>query len=187
MRRPIVSTTVLLLFLSGAAGWAQKLSDQPGYVSIEELGIFPREDLSVEINLDGAILRMVAAATRGDDPEFAKVMSGLKAIQVRVFPLEGAKSDGIRGKVERAVRWLEDHGWSSMVRVREKDNESYIYLKKSGEQIVGLTILAIETGQEAAMINIVGRIDPDEIGRLGRSFDIPQLEKAIPKKPEKPE
>lgn len=186
MRRLIVSLT-LSFFLTATAGWAQKLSDQPGYVSIEELGIFPREDLSVEINLDGAILRMVAAATRGDDPEFAKVMSGLKAIQVRVFPLEGAKSDLIRGKVERAARWLEDRGWSSLVRVREKDNESYIYLKKSGEQIVGLTILAIEAGQEAAMINIVGRIDPDEIGRLGQSFDIPQLEKVTPRKPGKPE
>jgi uncharacterized protein DUF4252 len=186
MRRLIVSSTVLLLFLSGAAGWAQKLSDQPGYVSIEELGIFAREDLSVEINLDGSILRMVAEATRGDDPEFAKVMSGLKAIQVRVFPLEGAKEDMIRGKIERAVRWLEDRGWSSMVRVREKGDESYIYLKKSGDQIVGLTILAIEAGNEAAMVNIVGQFDPAEIGRLGQSFDIPQLEKATPK-PKKPE
>ena len=184
MRRLIVSSTVLLLFLSGAAGWAQKLSDQPGYVSIEELGIFPREDLSVEINLDGAILRMVAEATRGDDPAFAQVMSSLKSIQVRVFPLAGAKEDVVRGKVDRAVRWLEDRGWSSMVRVRERGSESYIYLKKSGEQIVGLTILAIEAGDEAAMINIVGRIDPAEIGRLGQSLNIPQLEKATAKKPE---
>lgn len=187
MKRLTVSTTVLLLFLTAAAGRAQKLSDQPGYVSIEELGIFSREDLSVEINLDGSILRMVAEATRGDDPEFAKVMSGLQAIQVRVFPLEGVKEEMIRGKIERAVRWLEDRGWSSMVRVREKGDESYIYLKKSGEKIVGLTILAIEAGEEAAMVNIVGQLDPAEIGRLGQSFDIPQLEKATPKKPEKPE
>lgn len=184
MRRLTVTTTVLLIFLTVAAGQAQKLSDQPGYVSIEELGIFPREDLSVEINLDGAILRMVAAATRGDDPEFAKVMSGLQAIQVRVFPLAGAQEHTVRGKIERAIHWLEHRGWSSMVRVREKGNENYIYLKKSGDQIVGLTILAIEAGEEAAMINIVGRINPDEIGRLGQSFDIPQLEKALPKKPE---
>ncbi|HEX6863382.1 MAG TPA: DUF4252 domain-containing protein [Thermoanaerobaculia bacterium] len=187
MKRLIVSTAVFLLFLTAAAGRAQKLSDQPGYVSIEDLNLFPREDLSVEINLDGAILRMVAEATRGDDPEFAKVMSGLKAIQVRVFPLAGAREDLVRGKIERAVRWLEDRGWSSMVRVREKGDESYIYLKKSGEQIVGLTILAIEAGDEAAMINIVGQLDPAEIGRLGQSFDIPQLEKVHPRKPEKPE
>src|SRR5690349_14917042 len=128
MKKLTISTAVLLLFLTATAGRAQKLSDQPGYVSIEDLDLFPREDLSVEINLDGAILRMVAEATRGDDPEFAKVMSGLKAIQVRVFPLEGAKEDLVRGRIERAVRWLEDRGWSSTVRVREKGSESYIYL-----------------------------------------------------------
>ena len=186
MRRLTVSLT-LCLFLAATAGWAQKLSDQPGYVSFQELELFPREDLTVEINLDGAILQMVAAATRGDDPEFARLMSGLKAIQVQVFPLAGARSDMVRGKVERATRWLEDHGWSSMVRVREQGDESYIYLKKSGEQIVGLTVLAISSGQEAAMVNIVGRIDPAEIGRLGQNLDIPQLEKVTPKKPEKPE
>lgn len=184
MRR-IVSTIAVLLFLSGVPGQGQqKLSDQPGYVSIEDLGIFPREDLSVEINLDGAILRMVAEFTRQEDPAFAEVMKNLKAIQVQVFPLAGAKEDAVRGKVDRAVRWLEDRGWSSMVRVREKGSESYIYLKKSGDQIVGLTILAVEAGEEAAMINIVGRIDPAQIGRLGESLDIPQLKKATPKKPE---
>jgi hypothetical protein len=185
MRRLIVSTAVLLLFFSAAPGRAQqKLSDQPGYISIEELGIFPREDLSVEINLDGAILRMVAEFTKGEDPAFAEVMKNLKAIQVQVFPLTESKDDVVRGKVDRAVRWLEDRGWTSMVRVREQGDESYIYLKKSGDQIVGLTILAIQAGEEAAMINIVGRIDPAQIGRLGESLDIPQLKKATPKKPE---
>jgi hypothetical protein len=185
MRRLIVSAAVLLLFLSVVPGRAQqKLSDQPGYVSMIDLNLFPREDLSVEINLDGAILRMVAEFTRQEDPVFAEVMKNLKAIQVQVFPLTGTKEDAVRGKVDRAVRWLEDRGWSSMVRVREKDNESYIYLKKSGDQIVGLTILAVEAGEEAAMINIVGRIDPAQIGRLGESLDIPQLKKATSKKPE---
>ena len=185
MNRLIVSTVVLLLFLSGAPGRAQqKLSEQPGYVSMRDLDMFPREDLSVEINLDGAILRMVAEFSRQEDPAFAEVMKNLKAIQVQVFPLTEAKEDAVRGKVDRAVRWLEDHGWTSMVRVREKGSESYIYLKKSGDQVVGLTILAVEAGQEAAMVNIVGRIDPAQIGRLGESLDIPQLQKATPKKPE---
>ena len=37
MRRPFVFAAVLLLLTAGA-GRAQKLADQPGYVSIESLG-----------------------------------------------------------------------------------------------------------------------------------------------------
>lgn len=187
MRAPIIAPLVLLLFLTGSAGWAQqKLSDQPGYVSVEQLDLFPREDLTVEINLEGALLRMVAAATRGEDPGFAQVISNLKGIQVQVFPLTGVEEGAVRTKIGRAVRLLEDRGWKATVRVREKDEESYIYLKESGDQILGLTVLAFTAGEEAALINIVGKLDPAQLERLGRNLDIPHLQK-IPAGGKKPE
>jgi hypothetical protein len=178
MRTRIILPLVLTLFLSGAAGRAQqKITDLPGHVSVEQLDLFPREDLSVEINLEGALLRMVAEMTRGEDPDFAQVISNLRAIQVQVFPLTGVDEKAVRTKIGRAVRLLEDRGWKATVRVREKDEESYIYLKESGDQILGLTVLAFTAGDEAALINIVGKIDPAQIGRLGRNLNIPQLEK----------
>lgn len=187
MRTRIIVSLVLMLSLSGSAGWAQqKLSDQPGYVSVEQLDLFPKEDLSVEINLEGALLRMVAAATRGEDPGFAQMISNLKGIQVQVFPLTGVEDKAVRTKIGRAVRLLEDRGWKATVRVREKDEESYIYLKESGDQILGLTVLAFTAGEEAALINIVGKLDPAQLERLGRSLDIPQLEK-VPAGGKKPE
>ena len=42
-------------------------------------------------------------------------------------------------------------------------------------------MLSVEPGQEAALINIVGALDPAQIGRIGRSLDIPQLQKAQPR------
>jgi len=66
---------------------------------------------------------------------------------------------------------------ATTVRVREKDEETYIYIKQAGGQIVGLTVLALDSDQEAALINIVGTLDPAEIGRLGRGLNIPQLQK----------
>jgi hypothetical protein len=105
MRRPLVFAAVLLL-LTAAAGRAQKLADQPGYVAIESLGLFPTDDLEVEINIDGPLLNMVAAATKKDDPGFSSVMAGLKSIQVQVYPLKGVDSGGIKTKIGRAVHWL---------------------------------------------------------------------------------
>jgi uncharacterized protein DUF4252 len=185
MRKPTILTIVLFL-LAASSGLAQRLEDQPGYLPMEELDLFPRDKLSVEINLHGALLRMIAAATRGEDPEFSGMMAGLKSIQVQVVPLIGIDEGSIRTKIGRAVRWLEDRGWQSTMRVREGGEETYIYLKETDGKIAGLTLLSVQPGDEAVAINIVGRIDPEQIGRLGRSLDIPELEK-VPAPGKKPE
>jgi Domain of unknown function (DUF4252) len=185
MRKPTNLIIALFLF-AASSGFAQRLEDQPGYLPLEELGLFPRDKLSVEINLQGVLLRMIAAATRGEDPEFSGVMAGLRSIQVQVFPLVGIDEGAIRTKIGRAVHWLEDRGWQSTMRVREQGEETYIYLKESDGKIAGLTLLSVQPHDEAVAINIVGRIDPEQLGRLGRSLDIPELEK-VPAPGKKPE
>jgi hypothetical protein len=177
----------LILLVAAPAAKAGTPPEPSGAVPLDELGLFPRDKLSVEINLEGPLLRMVAAATSKDDPDFSRLMAGLKAIRVQVFPLKDAGGAGpLRPKVDRAVRWLEDRGWHSIVRVRDKGDETYIYLKEANGQIVGLTILALDSDEDAALINIVGKLDPAEIGRLGRHLDIPQLQKAQPRSGDKP-
>ena len=185
MRKTMILTVVLFL-LAASSGLAQRLEDQPGYLPMEELDLFPRDKLSVEINLAGALLRMVAAATRQEDPEFSAMMSGLKSIKVQVFPLAGIDEGSIKTRIGRAVRWLEDRGWQSTIRVREHDEETYIYLKETDGKIAGLTLLSVQPRDEAVAINIVGHIDPEQLGRLGRSLDIPELEK-VPARGKKPE
>jgi hypothetical protein len=189
MRRPIF-LAVLLLFLVVAAGQAQKLESQPGYVPIQALGLFPEDQLEVEINLNGPLLNLVAAATNGEDPQFSAVMKSLKSIQVQVFPLKGVDPAGIKTRIGHAVHWLEERGWKSTLRVRDKGQETYIYLKESGGKVEGLTLLSLDPGDEAVVINIVGRIDPDQIGRISQSLhvNVPQLQKDSPKggSPKKP-
>jgi len=183
--RLFIPSSFFLLFLALPA-WAGKPAD-PGAVPLDEFDLFPRDKLSVEINLEGPILRMIATATSKEDPGFAKLMAGLKAIRVQVFPIkEEGGAAPLGPKIEHVLRWLEGHGWHSIVRVREKGDQSYIYLKEEDGQIVGLTILAIDAEDEAALINIVGRIDPAEIGRLGRDLHIPQLQKVQPRTGDKP-
>ncbi len=175
MRKPFVLTIVLLCL--AAAGRAQTPESQPGYVPIEELGLFPRDKLEVEINIGPPILRMIAAGTQKDDPGFSAVMAGLKSIQVQVFPVKGTDTGPLKARIERAVHWLEGHGWQSTVRVRDQGQETYVYLKQTGDRIDGLTLLSLDPKDEAVVINIVGRIDPAELGRLGQSLDVPQLKK----------
>jgi len=184
MRKPLVLTIVL--FCLAAAGWAQKPESQPGYVPIEELGLFPRDKLEVEINIGPPLLRMIAAGTKQDDPGFSAVMEGLKSIQVQVFPVKGADTAALKARIDRAVHWLEGHGWQSTAKVRDQGEETYIYLKQAGDRIEGLTLLSLDPKDEAVVINIVGRIDPAELGRLGQSLHVPQL-KNVPTGKKKPE
>jgi hypothetical protein len=117
-----------------------------------------------------------------DDPDFAKLMAGLKAIRVQVYPLKDkAGAEPLRAKIDHTVHWMESHGWHSTVRVHDKGQETYIYLKEADGRMVGLAILSVEPGQEAALINIVGTLDPAQLGRIGRGLDIPQLQKAQPR------
>lgn len=190
MRRPIFLAVLLLLL--AAAGTAQKLESLPGYVPIQALGLFPEDrQAEVEINLDGPLLNMVAAATRGDDPQFSSVMAGLKSIQVRAFPLKGVDLAGLKVRIGHAIHWLEERGWKATLRVRDKDQETYIYLKESAGRIEGLTLLSLDPADEAVVINIVGRIDPAQLGRISQSLHVkvPQLQKDSPQSgnPKKPQ
>ena len=179
MRKTIIPLT---LFLAASAGLAQPPS--PGLVPLDELNLFPRDQLSVEVNLAGGMLHFIAAAAK-DDPDFSAIVAGLQSINVQVFPLKGIKAESIKPKIDYAVRWLESRGWKANVRVRDQGQETFIYMKEQSGKIVGLTVLTFKPGEEAAVINIAGRIDPAQLGRLGHTLDLPQLEK-LPAQPKKP-
>jgi hypothetical protein len=185
MRKPIIVLT-LLLALAAAAGHAQTLESQPGYVPIEKLGLFPPDKVSVEINLEGPLLHMVAAATK-DDPAFSAVMAGLKSIKLQVFPLKGEDAGATKAKIERAAKWLEARGWKSTMRVRDQGQETYIYLKETGGKIEGLTLLSFDPKDEAVVINIVGRIDPAQLGSVAQSLHLPIQKVPVPSGAKKPE
>lgn len=169
MRKTIA---IAILLLTATAVQAQNLTAQPGYVPLEKLDLFPQEKLSVEINIEGALLSLVAAGSKQSDPEFSSLMAGLKAIKVQAIPLKGLDESSLRTKIGRTVRWLEDRGWKSTLKVRDEGEETYIYLKETAGKIDGLTLLSLSPGEEAVVINIVGRIDPAQIGRLAQHFDV---------------
>jgi hypothetical protein len=186
MRKPsalALPVVALLVALAAPAAGAQTMQttqtmkNQPGYLPIEQLNLFPPEKLSVEVNIEGPILRMVAAATKHDDPGFSAVIAGLKGITLQAFPLKGVDATAVKARIAGAVRWLEGHAWTASIKVRDKGAETYVYLKQSGDRIEGLTLLSVSPGDEAVVINIVGTIDPAQLGRIGQKFDLPQLQK----------
>jgi hypothetical protein len=169
----------LLLFASLATATAasaqRDLTADPGYVDLGMLGL-AREQASLEISLEGPLIRMVAEAVRAEDSRFAELLDRLRAIRVQTFELDEESAPEILRRSEAAVRDLEAAGWSPVVRIRESGETVYLYLKEAGDAIAGVLVLAAEPGDSVTLVNIVGDFDPVELGRLGASLHIDPLE-----------
>ncbi|MEX0601036.1 MAG: DUF4252 domain-containing protein, partial [Rhodothermales bacterium] len=72
---------------------------------------------------------------------------------------------------------LEAQGWETVVRVREEDQRVNVYMKVRDDVIAGLVVMVLEPDDEegAVFVNIVGDINPEQIGRIGRALDIDPL------------
>ena len=163
--------------VGSADGQDSDLRKDPGYVDVEKMGSWFESEANVEVNVKGALLNMIAEASRFEDPDLSVMLHRLKAIQVRAYELSYDDFGRASGKLKDFGRVLERDGWETVVRAREDDEHVEMYLRTNGMRIAGLVVLALDMDEgEAVMVNIVGEIDPDEIGRLSRRFNFGVLD-----------
>ena len=171
LRRLIFLISIALL---ASTLHAQPIEEHPGYFPIDELQFLSPDDLSVEINLRGAMLRLIGKVAADDDPEFALVMKNLEAIRVQIAPTDRLQADTVRKGLDTGVAMLENLGWYRMVLTRDEGEEVHIYGREDEGDLQGLTVLAIED-EEVIVLNLVGRIDPDQLGSLMSGLDLPEV------------
>ncbi|MEM7586486.1 MAG: DUF4252 domain-containing protein [Acidobacteriota bacterium] len=148
--------------------------DHPGFFPLDKLGILERKDLTVEINLQGAMLRMVAKAVRATEPEFAGVIEDLRAVRVQVAEVEELDLEAIGRRVATASEWLESNDWQAVVRTRDQGEQTHIYTRDIDDEIHGMAILVVDAS-EVVVINIVGGIDLEQVVGLGEALGIRYL------------
>lgn len=177
MRPRVVSAAVfaVLILVSGLRTAGAQIEDHPGYFPIDRFSILAEDSLSLEINLNKALLRLVAAAVGDEEPEFAELVRGLESIRVRVAEPGAFDVAALRGGLAEATDWLESRGWSTMLRLREEEEEVYVYLRATEDEMQGITVLAMEADGEAVLVNVVGSLDPERLASLAEALDIPQL------------
>lgn len=133
----------------------------------------------VDVTLDGKMLQMASkflSTKRSSDEAKAKeLINGLKGIYVKSYEFEkegqysAADIDSLRAQ-------LQSPGWQRLVGVRsKKDGEkAEVYIMTSGDNILGLAIIASEP-KELTVVNIVGPIDINKLSDLEGNFGIPSL------------
>lgn len=171
-----------MLMMLGIVGtvWAQdRPEDDPGYVDLQTIERWFDAEPMIEVNIKGALLDLVAEASRYEDPDLASLLHKLQAIQVRGFSLRRTDFRDIEQQTSALAKRLESDGWDTVVRVREYDDDERVdvYVRVNETAIAGMMVMVIDSYEdEAIFVNIVGEINPSEIGRIGRRFDIDPLD-----------
>jgi len=173
MRVKWVLTAVCCLLMTGFA--LAGVEQQPGYVDFAKFGLGAGEEATVEVNLRGPMLKLAAAASDDeDDPELRAMLGGLDGIFVRTYALDDRSPEAFEKAIASISKHLQETGWETIVKVRERDERAHIAIKMSGDDIIGMTVLAMDENDrenEVVFINIVGTLDLTQIGRMGRHLD----------------
>ncbi len=154
----------------------EEVRRHPGYVDFSSLPIPTEGEEIVEVYLRAPLLRLVGKAA-GDDPALGGMLSKLLLIRVNTFPIDTTMALALQPKIAKIESELAKKAWEKVVRVKDRKGETaHVYLKLQDSKILGLLVMAVEPGGDAAFVNIVGEIDMEAIGKLGKKLDIPALE-----------
>lgn len=165
--------------------WLVLLLASPGLVQaqdiklpadVEKLSAKAKE--TVEVTMDGPMLRWASKFLSAEDPEeakCAKLVANLKGIYVRSFEFD-KEGEYSSADVEALRSQLHSPAWSRVVGVRsERDGDNVdIFFKMEDEKMAGIVIIAAEA-KELTFVNIVGPLEVDQLADLGGEFGIPKL------------
>lgn len=170
--------TALILLMSGPAlqnAYGQSARSD-GYVNLRSLGDlddFFSSRAIVEVNVEGALMRMVEAASRQEDPELADLLARLDGVFVLGYELEERSLDQFDRLATEMGDDLSDDGWTVVMRNRDIAENTHFYVRLVGDGVAGMVVMSVEAGSDQAVfVNIVGDIDPEQIGRIGQKFQI---------------
>jgi len=169
MIRKILIACVTALMALPVMAQEDALKDYPGYVNFGELGAVFGEP-TVQISVGESLLGLVSSLSASEDPEAAELFNRLNGVRVNVFETDGM-ADGAVDLVKDVSSRLSDHGWESVVTVNSNDEQVRVFMMINDGQVEGITVMAVED-TEAVFVNVIGSINPEELGRVMENFDI---------------
>lgn len=168
--------TLIFVVADASAQSSQSARQHPGYVDLETMGSLRRvigHEPTIEVNVEGALLRLVAEASRYEDPDLANMLRRLEGVFVRGFDISESSAGRAREQASVIGRELEKVGWTTIVSINEHDEYVRMFARMQRDEIVGMVVMVVdEGGREAIFLNIVGDVDPEEIGRIGSKFRV---------------
>jgi hypothetical protein len=130
-----------------------------------------------EVSMDKNMLAFAGkfmSGSSGDDADAKKLIDKLDGIYVREYDFDKPGQYSAED-LEQIRQQFVGSQWSPMVKERSKtaDGNSDIYVKLVNGQMQGLFVLDAEP-TELDFVYIPGRVEPDELQKLGGSFGLPK-------------
>lgn len=168
----LAALAVLALTLAQPA-LGQSLKDQPGYVDFGNLRGITGSEPSVEISLGSVLLRFLSESVKGEDSELSETLSRLRSIRVSVFEVDESQAAAARERVKDISRLLQGQEWEPAISIQSEDSSVRMFMKTHNDRVAGLTVMLVDDGSDAVFMNIVGEIDPSQLGRVASKFGVP--------------
>ena len=165
-----IGVITMLLALSAVAQ-EDELKTMPGYVAFESLDEV-YGDPKVRVNVGGFLLSLMSKAAK-NDPEAAAVLEGLEGVRINVYSTGGEVLPAI-DQLQNAKNMLSNQNWEPIIQVNEDRQNVQVFIKANGEGVQGLTVMAVDA-DDAVFVNILGSIDPENLGAIMDQFDVDLL------------
>jgi hypothetical protein len=176
MKLKILLFSLVSMLALPAMAQEDMLKDFPGYVDFGDLnGIFGEP--SVQISVGGALLGLVSTFSASENPEAAELFKRLHGVRVNVYE-NASISSGAVDYVKDISSKLSQRGWESVVTVNSDDEQVRIFMKINGEEIEGITVMALEV-DEAVFVNVIGNLRPDELAQVMDNFDMEMINESL--------
>jgi hypothetical protein len=173
MKRSIVTKILTGLFCTllalPAMAQEDELKDLPGYVDFGDLSA-TYGDPKITINLGGTMLGFVGMMSSADSPETSELISKLKGIRVQIYSMDEDAS-AAKDQFGKTRKGLKSSGWEPVVQINEDDEQVLVYMKMEDDNMEGMTVMVVDD-EEAVFVNIIGQLNPAELGKVMESFDV---------------
>ncbi|MGV6851443.1 MAG: DUF4252 domain-containing protein [bacterium] len=167
MQKPrFLASLMFTLILCGCSLASAVNENSQGQIDFTQLSGLKGLDPEVNISLNSGLLGLARLAAKESDDKDLQWMKGLESMRVKIYKLSGSKDDQIMSSSKALLKDLNKQGWETVVKVNENNELVYILTLSDEVNIKGLTIIALDAGDEAVFVNFSGSIDHDQIAKL---------------------
>ena len=167
----LATGVITMLLALSAVAQEDELKTMPGYVAFESLDEVYGEP-RVRVNVGGFLLSLMSKPAK-NDPEAAAVLEGLEGVRINVYSTGGEVLPAI-DQLQNAKNMLSNQNWEPIIQVNEDRQNVQVFIKANGEGVQGLTVMAVDA-DDAVFVNILGSIDPENLGAIMDQFDVDLL------------